>query len=244
MPSRSIHRSALLFLSIGIAALPCPVVAQELVSGREAAAGAAVLAGALLLDRAFDGAVREGGGRNLEPISDVLNYGGRPQYAVALLAGTWAGAELAGRGEVADAAVHVAAALAAGGVLNGALKYSVGRERPGQTADPYHFVPFADQNRWQSFPSGHAVVAFSIASAVSEEARRPWVTALAYGGAAAVAWSRVYEDKHWTSDVTAGALIGILAGRGTVRLLHRPRGTAEPTVAVAPGLVAIRIPVR
>ena len=88
------------------------------------------------------------------------------------------------------------------------------------------------------------MVAFSLASAVAEEARTPWVSALAYGGAAAVAWSRVYEDKHWTSDVAAGALIGILAGRGTVRLLHRASSADPPTLAVGPGMVAVRIPIR
>lgn len=215
---------------------------QPVVTGREAAAGAAVLGGALLLDGLLDGLVPDGGGRNLERLSDALNYGGRPQYAVLLLGGTWVGGRLAGRGEVADASLRIGAALAAGGVLNGALKYTVGRERPSETADPHHFRPFAEENRWQSFPSGHAVVAFSLASAVSEEARSPWVTAAAYGGAAAVAWSRVYEDKHWASDVTAGALIGVLAGRGTVRLLRR--AGAEPAVTVGPGVAAIRIPLR
>jgi membrane-associated phospholipid phosphatase len=245
MPLRSIRPSALLLLSIGIYALPCPAAAQEIVSAREAAAGAGIMAAALLLDRAFDGAVRTGHAGSLEPLADALNYGGRPQYAVAVLGGTWAVGTLAGRGEVVDAALHVAGALAAGGVVNGALKYGVGRERPSETGDPHHFRPFSAENRWQSFPSGHTVVAFSLAAAVSEEARTPWVTALAYGGAAAVGWSRVYEDKHWASDVAAGALIGIVAGRGTVRLLHRPRGDADPpAVAVAPGLVAIRIPLR
>lgn len=175
MPPRFIRRAVLPFVVMGIGASTGRAAAQEIVSGREAAAGAAALAGALLLDRAFDGAVRDGGGGSLEPLSDALNYGGRPQYAVALLAGTWAAGTLAGRGEAADAALHVAAALAAGGVVNGALKYSVGRERPSETDDPHRFRPFADRNRWQSFPSGHAVVAFSLAAAVSEEARTPWV---------------------------------------------------------------------
>jgi membrane-associated phospholipid phosphatase len=177
----------------------------------------------------------------------VLNYGGRPQYALALLGGAWTAGELSRRSELADAALHVTAALAAGGVANGALKYSVGRERPSTTADPLRFRPLNGRNRWQSFPSGHAVVVFSLASAVSEEARRPWVTALAYGGAAMVGWSRVYDDKHWASDVAAGALVGILAGRSTVRLLHRAGDDDDadpPAVTVAPGVIAVRIPIR
>ncbi|HVH12311.1 MAG TPA: phosphatase PAP2 family protein [Longimicrobium sp.] len=241
---RTIRRSAIL-LMIGVAALPCPATAQEIVSGREAAVGAVALAGALLLDRAFDGAVRDGGGGDLQPLADVMDYGGRPQYALALLGGTWAVGKLAGRGETAEAAVHVATALVAGGVVNGALKFTIGRERPNETDDPHRYRPFAELNRWQSFPSGHTTVAFTLAAAVSEEARSPWVTALAYGGASAVAWSRVYEDKHWASDVTAGALLGILAGRGTVRLFHRSRADGDPpAVAVGPGLVAVRISVR
>lgn len=248
MPLRSNRRSTLLLMMmIGFGALPCPAEAQPLVSRREAAAGAAVVAGALLLDRTFEGAVPDGGGQNLERLSDALNHGGRPQYAVLLLGGTWAVGELAGRGEVADAALHVAAALAAGGVLNGTLKYGVGRERPSETDDPLRFRPMNVENRWQAFPSGHAVVAFSLASAVAEEARTPWVTAAAYTGAALVGWSRVYDDKHWASDVAGGALIGILAGRSTIRLLHRHGEDDDadpPAITVAPGLIAVRISLR
>lgn len=234
-------------LVLALTALPHSVDAQPLVSRREAAAGVAVLAAALLLDDAVHGMVPEGGGTRWAGASDALNYGGRPQYALLLLGGAWTAGELAGRGEVADAALHVTAALAAGGVANGLLKYSIGRERPSTTADPLRFRPFNAENRWQSLPSGHTVVVFSLASALSEEARTPWVTALAYGGAAMVGWSRVYDDKHWTSDVAAGALVGILAGRSTVRLLHRRADDEDadpPSLTVAPGVIAVRIPVR
>ena len=248
MPLRSIRRSVLLLLMPGTGALPCPAEAQPLVSRREAAAGAAIVAGALLLDRTFEGAVPDGGGRNLERLSDALNHGGRPQHALVLLGGTWAVGRLAERSDVADAALHVGAALAAGGVLNGTLKYSVGRERPSETDDPLRFRPLSGENRWQAFPSGHAVVAFSLASAVAEEARTPWVTAAAYAGAALVGWSRVYDDKHWASDVAGGALIGILAGRSTIRLLHRNGEDDDdadpPVITVAPGAIAVRISVR
>jgi membrane-associated phospholipid phosphatase len=245
MPLSLSHRVAAMALALGLAALPGVADAQPIVSRREAAAGAALMGAALLVDRALDRAVPEGGGTRWEGASDALNYAGRPQYALVLLGGTWAAGRLAERGEVADAALHVTAALAAGGAVNGLLKFSVGRERPGTTADPLRFSPLNGRNQWQSFPSGHAVVAFSLASAVAEEARTPWVTAAAYTGAALVGWSRVYDDKHWASDVAGGALVGILAGRGTVRLLHRGADDADPpAVVVAPGVIAVRISVR
>ncbi|HEU0015326.1 MAG TPA: phosphatase PAP2 family protein [Longimicrobium sp.] len=213
--------------------------AQGWTRGEVAAAGAA-LGAALLLDRTFDGTVPDRGGERFESLGETLNHGGRPGYAVVLLLGAWAGGEIAGEPRVAEAAVHVGAALAAGGIANGVLKYSVGRLRPNRTDDPLRFRPFSPENRWQSFPSGHAVVAFSLAAAVSEEARRPWVTALAYGAASAVAWSRVYDDKHWTSDAVGGALVGIAAGRTTVWLLHRRRAA----VLAGPGVLGITLPAR
>ncbi|HWK89749.1 MAG TPA: phosphatase PAP2 family protein, partial [Longimicrobium sp.] len=172
------------------------------------------------------------------------NYGGRPGYAAVLLIGAWAGGEAADEPGVSEAAVHVGAGMIAAGIANGVLKYSVGRERPNETDDPLRFRPFNPENRWQSFPSGHAVVAFSVAAAMSEEARRPWVTALTYGAASLVAWSRVYDDKHWTSDAVGGALIGIAAGRGTVWLLHRSRGGGGAALVAAPGVLGITVPVR
>jgi membrane-associated phospholipid phosphatase len=238
-------RSAALAMLFVLAASPHPADAQPLVSRREAAMGAAAVAGALLLDATLDRAVPQGGGTRWEGASAALNYGGRPQYALVLLGGAWTAGELARRSDVASAALHVTAALAAGGVANGVLKYSVGRERPSTTADPLRFRPLNGQNRWQSFPSGHTVVVFSLASAVAEEARAPWVAALAYGGAAMVGWSRVYDDKHWTSDVVGGAIVGIVAGRSTIRLLHRDGDDGDPpAVTVAPGVIAVRIPVR
>jgi len=74
---------------------------------------------------------------------------------------------------------------------------------------------------------------FSLAASISDEARKPWVTALTYGTASLVAWSRVYEDRHWTSDVAGGALIGIAASRYTIHRLHARRAEADSANAAA-----------
>lgn len=223
------------------------------VAGRHSSAGlwagaGVLLAGAVLLDGPVHDLIDGGNGPRWEPVADRLNPLGNPRYAVPVLAGGWALGRLADRPAVSEGTAHVLAGLLVAGVANGTLKYSVGRQRPSRTDDSFRFRPFNSDNQWQSFPSGHSTVAFALAAGVSEEARTPWVTAATYGTAALVAWSRLYEDKHWTSDVAAGALVGTLAGRGTVRFLHRRAagrgGAARAGVAVVPGGVVVTIPTR
>lgn len=266
MPTRSpsLHVCHVLWLLVALVtalvATPLALRAQDtlrvdtsVVKGRRSPAGmwagaGVLLVGAVLLDRPVHELVGGGGGPQLEPLADRLNPLGNPRYSIPVLAGGWALGVLADRPAISEGSAHVLAGLLVAGVANGTLKYGVGRQRPSRTDDPFRFRPFNADNQWQSLPSGHATVAFALAAGVSEEARTPWVTAATYGTAALVAWSRLYEDKHWTSDVTAGALVGAVAGRGTVRFLHRRaagRAGADPArVAVVPGGVVVTIPTR
>jgi membrane-associated phospholipid phosphatase len=97
--------------------------------------------------------------------------------------------------------------LAKGYVLNnaltGAIKFSVGRERPD-----------AENNR--SFPSGHASNYFMIATVVERHYGLKAGIA-GYAVAAGVAISRVAKDEHWASDVAAGATLGWIVGRTVSR---------------------------
>jgi membrane-associated phospholipid phosphatase len=47
------------------------------------------------------------------------------------------------------------------------------------------------------------------------------VPVLAYGAASLIGLSRISENKHWISDVFAGAAIGYLSGRLVVNNYHR-----------------------
>jgi membrane-associated phospholipid phosphatase len=68
-----------------------------------------------------------------------------------------------------------------------------------------------------SYPSGHAIEAFSIATVFARRYRkRRWVPWVAYGLAGTVAFSRVSLQAHFPSDVFAGAALGYFIGRGVV----------------------------
>ena len=60
-----------------------------------------------------------------------------------------------------------------------------------------------------SFPSGHTIAAFSLATVFANRySRHRWVPWVAYGLAASVAFSRLSLQAHFTSDVFAGAVLG------------------------------------
>ncbi|MFY9488801.1 MAG: phosphatase PAP2 family protein [Solirubrobacterales bacterium] len=68
-----------------------------------------------------------------------------------------------------------------------------------------------------SFPSLHSVTSFAAARMLSQLAPRPFGALLSYLLAFAFAGSRLHFCVHYPSDLIAGAAIGDLAGRATVR---------------------------
>ncbi len=69
----------------------------------------------------------------------------------------------------------------------------------------------------RSFPSGHAMSAFALASVMSREYHdKPLVVFGSYGFATAVSLARVGGLNHFPSDVVVGAVIGELIGRYVV----------------------------
>jgi len=81
------------------------------------------------------------------------------------------------------------------------LKYAVNRRRPTGTHSRTN----------SSFPSSHAATGFAAAATIGHlypDAKIP-----AYAVATLVACSRVYNQRHYATDVLAGACIGVAAAR-------------------------------
>ncbi len=93
-------------------------------------------------------------------------------------------------------------------IVAGVLKLAVRRDRPNDK-EPGEF--------WESgtsFPSGHAIQMWSIASLVAHEyPHQPIVAVTAYSLAGIVSAARVAAQKHFASDVVAGGLMGWFIGR-------------------------------
>lgn len=64
-----------------------------------------------------------------------------------------------------------------------------------------------------SFPSGHTALSFMGAEFLHQEYGHlsPWYSVAGYTVAAGTGFLRMYNDKHWFTDVIAGAGIGILS---------------------------------
>ncbi len=129
----------------------------------------------------------------------------------------------------------VIASLLASGIITPTLKFVIGRARPNESVSSTTFHPFSGSDN--AFPSGHATQAFAVASVISASSDQAWVSIAAYTVAGLVGFARIYHNAHWTSDVTAGAIIGTVVGRGVVTLNKRLRaGDGKVRVAFAPML--------
>ena len=68
-----------------------------------------------------------------------------------------------------------------------------------------------DGSAYTSFPSGHTAEAFASAEFMRKEYKdiSPWYGVAGYAVAATTGYLRMYNNKHWFSDVVAGAGVGI-----------------------------------
>lgn len=164
------------------------------------AGGAVAAGGAHLLD---DEVASEFRGRNrFEAVGEVGEVLGNIEVLAASDAGAYLVARSFGVERLEAASLEVGQALVLSNLVTFGAKQAVRRERP-------------DGSDELSFPSGHASSAFATATVV-DAAFGHRAGALAFGLAAWVAASRLAENKHFFSDVVAGAGLGIVCGRAVV----------------------------
>jgi membrane-associated phospholipid phosphatase len=142
-----------------------------------------------------------------------------------LTAVTWGYGALAGNDRLRETGWYMAKGLVLDAVIVTALKSAVGRTRP-------------DGSDTRSFPSGHTSTAFTTATVLSR--RHGWKIGLpAYGLASMAAVARIEDDRHYLSDVVAGAVLGIAVGK-FITPKSKPEESGWQVVA-SPSKVGLRL---
>ena len=110
-------------------------------------------------------------------------------------------------------------ALIDSGIVVTALKTASQRQRPPEDHSSGEFF-----DGGSSFPSDHAISAWSLATVIAQEYghHRPLVQVGAYGLATAVSLSRYTGRNHFLSDVLVGSAMGYGIGRYVYHKRHDP----------------------
>ena len=117
------------------------------------------------------------------------------------------------------AGIAALAALAIGALItNVALKNIIARIRPYEVVEGLKLLiePQSDF----SFPSGHTCASIGAALAMYPFLERKWGIPLVIL-AVLISLSRLYVGVHYPTDVLGGAVVGVLAAWGAVRIVKR-----------------------
>jgi Membrane-associated phospholipid phosphatase len=144
----------------------------------------------------------------------VIDYGheyGSPENNYMLTGGVYLAGLFTKNEKLRRTGVLLISSATAGGFLQQVSKRIIGRARPksgesSDTFDPFHLNRVYN---YDSFPSGHAMLAFSNAYAIAKQFRSPWVKAGIYTVGLIPGFVRVVDDFHWFSDVAFSTVLSI-----------------------------------
>jgi membrane-associated phospholipid phosphatase len=105
-----------------------------------------------------------------------------------------------GKHNFLDRSIILGTSMAVMGVTVSGIKYLSHLQRP-------------DGSAFNSFPSGHTATAFTCAEFLYQEYKDVsiWYGIAGYTIAAGTGFMRIYNNRHWLTDVVAGAGFGIIS---------------------------------
>ena len=179
----------------------------------------------------FDGAIRDAvvwsNTQTPKRLSDVASYLLQPTTTIGLvLAGTLGDP----MGSLLDDMLPIAESVIATNWVTRLMKISFARTRPYA-----HFTAETGSEDNLSFPSGHTSNAFAFATSAAMVAHmrgyksEPYIWAAGLTLAAGTGYLRMAADRHYLTDVLAGASIGVSAGLTVPLLMRRTNAVVVPS---------------
>ena len=146
---------------------------------------------------------------------------------------TYGAARLFHAPTVTDVALHATESVVLASLASQLIRGPLGRTRPyvSRDSDQYKFKPFrgffGDSSfDYRSFPSIHTSSSMAVATVLSMELHRrnpdatPYVAPILFAAGMLPGLARIRLDQHWSSDVLAGAFMGVLSGYKVVNYSH------------------------
>jgi membrane-associated phospholipid phosphatase len=200
--------------------------------------GAALLGGLsvlMLLDQPTQRYVQGHRSATMNRVAGTVRRFGQIEVYGTITAGVLAAGLVTGNNELTRTGGRIAATLVLAGATSSASKLVLGRPRPSHSSNADTYVPFSGQ---EAMPSGHTAIAFALATSLADEIDRSWASVGLYTLATGVGWSRINDDRHWLTDIAAGAALGIttsrvVSGRWKVFGLRPPNVLLGPDPGVA-----------
>ncbi|GAB5474013.1 MAG: hypothetical protein Mars2KO_21120 [Maribacter sp.] len=155
----------------------------------------------------------------------IRDYGfeyGSPANNYMITGGVYAVGLIAKNKKLRRTGVLLISSASTAGLLQQIMKSAFGRARPlsGRSKDTFNPLWAGDKD-FHSFPSGHAILAMTNAHAIAKQFRNGWVKGGIYTLGAIPAISRLWEGKHWLSDVVLSVAISFFTVESIDRYLDK-----------------------
>lgn len=145
-------------------------------------------------------------------LKDVGNFYGNIYPTVIIGGGFYAYGLFGDNDNIRTTGRMVFESVAIAGLITTITKSVFGRHRPYTNDGSTKFEGPTVEADYLSLPSGHATVAFALSTTLANRFHNTYVSIGLYSLAGITALARIYDDKHWASDVFLGSAIGYFVG--------------------------------
>jgi len=195
-------------------------------------------------DKKIKSFIRDGRHRTgfMDKVSKIDRYYGNTKSAVYIIGGTFFTSLIANDKDILEAGILLAESVIFSNIITQSIKILSGRERPDKTDNNFHFIgPSLGFDQFHALPSGHATTSFAISTVAAGLTDNKYLKVLFYAPAFLTSFSRIYNNRHWFSDVMLGSLIGYYTGRKVLSLNGKIKETEIINIHVGYNSIGLTI---
>ena len=174
-------------------------------------------------------------------------YLGKPLYNYSINGGVYLLGMFTKNEKIRKTGVILVSSSLTVGLIQSVCKTVVGRARPIADEGKSSFKPFSKEAAYHSFPSGHAILAFTTFYAIGKQFKNPWAKGGFYTLGLLSPVTRLWSGAHWLTDVALSIAVSVVVVDSIDKYLDKERYPQGPTkdrvnwkLQVGPGTIGLR----